>query len=124
MAKPIFIWINNGNGRIDDRDDRSRHDALNDLLNGDGDSRTAIRPRTAGTMGRMTQRSVIVGDTAVILPTVDELMALRSDLAHHNHTCKLVADINCPLMGILDSQPRYNDRTMVHYRLFPMMRLF
>ena len=67
---------NNGNSRIDSGD-RVTHIVLNTLLNGDGNSSTAATQDGVHN-GQDDARSVIVGDTVLILPTVNELMALRS----------------------------------------------
>ena len=76
-GKTYFYLDHDGDG-IADAGDAVTHRILNDLLNG-GSPTDATQP--GGHNGRDDERSVIVGDTAVILPTVDELMALRSDLA-------------------------------------------
>ena len=67
----------NGNG-VADTGDVVTHIALNDLLHGSG--------RTEATQegvhnGQDDARSVIVGDTVVILPTLGELMTLRTSLS-------------------------------------------
>ena len=66
----------NGNGRADDEDGVT-HTALNHFLNGGGNT---MATQEGAHKGQDDARSVIVGDTTLILPTVDELMTLRSGL--------------------------------------------
>ena len=58
-------------------DDRITHASLNALLNGDIDSGTAAT-QDGGHNGQDDARAVIIGDMTLILPTLAELMALRS----------------------------------------------
>ena len=76
-GKTYFYLDNNGNG-IADVGDAVTHRILNDLLNGGSPTDATL---DGAHNGQDDARSVIVGDTAVILPTLNELMALRSDLA-------------------------------------------
>ena len=67
---------NNGNSKIDSGDEVTHID-LNLLLNGHHNSSTAATQDGVHN-GEDDARSVIVGDTTLILPTVNELIALRS----------------------------------------------
>ena len=78
-----YYWLdNNGNGVADDSNtgitDRISHQALDRLLNG-GDDTVDTQPD--GHDGRDDARSVIVGDSVLILPTRAEFRALRSSLS-------------------------------------------
>ena len=75
-GKTYFYLDQNGNGRPDnDAEDGVTHTALDRLLNGGSDTEAT---RDGVHNGQDDARSVIVGDTVVILPTLAELMALRS----------------------------------------------
>ena len=76
-GKTWFYLDQNGNG-IADTGDAVSHIVLDSLLNGGSDTEAT---QDGAHDGRDDARSVIVGDTAVILPTVDELTALGSSLS-------------------------------------------
>ncbi len=73
-GKTYFYLDQNGNGRAD-VEDIVTHIALNRLLNG-GSATEATQDGVHN--GQDDARSVIVGDTTLILPTVEELTMLRS----------------------------------------------
>ena len=73
-GKTYFYLDNNGNG-IADVGDVVTHNTLNDLLNGGSDTEAT---QDGAHNGQDDERAVIIGDTAVILPTEDELTTLRS----------------------------------------------
>ena len=79
-----YHWLdNNGNGTAespaDGVTDRISHDPLDKLLNG-GNNTDKTQPLPDGHDGQDDQRSVIIGDTVLILPTVQEFTALYNGL--------------------------------------------
>ena len=84
-----YYWLdNNGNGVAEagkgtgtgttGTTDSITHNPLDDLLNG-GNNTFETQPHPDGHDGRDDERSVIIGDTVLILPTVAEFRALRNN---------------------------------------------
>ena len=84
-----YYWLdNNGNGTAEagtgtgtgttGTTDSITHNPLDDLLNG-GNNTFETQPHPDGHDGRDDERSVIIGDTVLILPTVAEFRALRNN---------------------------------------------
>ena len=79
-----YYWLDNsGNGTAEINlatgiTDRVTHNALDNLLNNGSDT---VDTQPGGHDGSDDQRSVIVGDTILILPTQEEFRALRSALS-------------------------------------------
>ena len=80
-----YYWLdNNGSGTADigtDIRDRISHDTLDRLLN-DGRDTVDTLPLPKGHDGRDDERSVVIDDSVLILPTVEEFNALYSDLSN------------------------------------------
>ena len=84
-GKTYYYLNNSGNGIADfgsfagpDNGDRVTHSALDNLLNDRDDTVNTQTDRPGGHDGSDDARSVIIGNTAVILPTPAEFQALRA----------------------------------------------
>ena len=81
-----YYWLdNNGSGTADigtDIRDRISHDTLDRLLNDGRDTVDTQTQRPGGHDGRDDERSVVIDDSVLILPTVEEFRALYSDLSN------------------------------------------
>ena len=105
-GKTYFYLDQNGNGRADDEDGVT-HTALNHFLNGGGNT---MATQEGAHKGQNDARSVIVGDTTLILPTVDEIDDVAQRPAHR-HARKLAESARPG--GILDSQPPFESAAKI-----------